>query len=203
VDGHRRADVHLHPQHPVQPPPFLIEIAHVDRLMPVDPVLVMISLDEHAVVVPFARRELLDRQFADNPGLCFGIDDDLLARVSEDPPATFFIQHPVVVGSVRNNVALIPGDDGLPEVRPFDAAILQSTIAARRHLHLDPQFEVLHLSAAPHDEPIVLQLAIRRARQRALLDLPVPLFSFPAGKITPVKEGLESFRNNRLGSTRP
>ena len=57
LDRHRRADVDLHGQHALQLPPLLVEVDHVDRRMAVDPVPMVVPLDEDPVVVPLAGRE--------------------------------------------------------------------------------------------------------------------------------------------------
>src|SRR5581483_9948577 len=59
LDLHRWADVDLDAQHAFEPAPFLIQVNHIHRGMTVDPVLMMVSLDEHAVIVPFLRLEFL------------------------------------------------------------------------------------------------------------------------------------------------
>ncbi len=58
----------------------LIEAGQV----PVDPVLVMISPNQHAVVMPLAGGEFLDRHRPNNPRLAFGVDDYFLTSMRQN-----------------------------------------------------------------------------------------------------------------------
>ena len=69
--------MHLHAEDAFELAALLVEVDDVHRLMPVDPVAMAVALDEHTELVPLAGPELLDLQFAHDPWLALGIDDDL------------------------------------------------------------------------------------------------------------------------------
>src|SRR5262249_960737 len=198
---HGRADVDLHGQHPFELAALLVEVDHLHGLVAVDPVLMVVAADQHAVLVPLVRLELLERQLADDPGLARAVNDDLLAGVGQDAAAALLVEHAVVVGAVGHHVALVAGDDPLPQVGALGTAVVDAAVAAGADLHLHAQLEVLRLAAAPDEEAVVLEGAVRGAGQAAVLDPPVPGAALPAGEVAAVEDRLEAL--GRLRRRRP
>src|SRR5262245_39523770 len=64
---HRRTDVNLDAENPLQGPVLLIEIDYVHGGMIVDPVLMMVAANENPEGMPLAGLEILDGQLIDNP----------------------------------------------------------------------------------------------------------------------------------------
>src|SRR5262249_23704451 len=111
--------------------------------------------------------------------------------------APLLVEHAVVVGPVGDHVALVAGDDRLAQVGPLGPPVLQAAVAARAHLDLDPQLEVLDGAAPPGQEAIVLQRAVGLAGQATVLHRPVCRAPLPAGQVTSVEDRPESFRWGR------
>lgn len=110
-DRHRGSDVDLHGEDAFESSTIFIEINEIGGRMAIDPVLVMVTLNEDPIVVPFSRLEFFLRHFLDDPGLAFGIDDDLFSGVTQDAPSFFFVEHAVVFRDVGDDVALVASDD--------------------------------------------------------------------------------------------
>ena len=124
---------------------FFVEVDHVNRLMAVNPVLHVIAFRQDAEVVPFVGLEFLELELADDPRLARGVDDDLLAGVSEDAAAAFFVEHAVVIGAAGDDVALIARDDGFAEIGALGGAIVNAAVSLGSDFDLGAQFEVLGL----------------------------------------------------------
>ena len=165
----------------------------------IDPVPMMVSLDENSILVPLVGREFPERKFAHNPGLPLGVDDHPLAGVGEDAAAALLVEHAVVVGSGGDDIALVAGDDRLAQVGALGSPVLQAAVARGADLDLHPKLEVLDGAAAPGDEAIVLERAVRRAGQAAVLDLPVLGATLPALEVLAVEDRREALGRLRSG----
>ena len=64
---HGRSHMDLNRQHAFQRPTVLIEVNCLGRRMSVDPMPVMVALNQYTVVVPLVGFELLDRHLTDDP----------------------------------------------------------------------------------------------------------------------------------------
>src|SRR5207249_1612934 len=153
--------------------------------------------NKHSVLMPFSRLEFFHRKFIDDPWLSLGVDDHFFARMSQNPPPALFVEHAVVVRPIGNDVALIARDNTLPQIGPVLAAIIQTAIPAGSDFHLHAQLEILQRAAAPNDEAVVPQRAVRYARQAAVLDAPIVGAAFPTGEILAVEDRDKSLRGPR------
>src|SRR5262249_25837769 len=72
--------------------------------------------------------------------------------------------------------------------------VLQPAVAAGRDLDLDPQLEVLECPAPPGEEAVVLERPVGLAGEAASINGPVLGAPLPAGEVSPVEDGLETFR---------
>ena len=144
LDFHGGTDVDLEAKDSFEGAAFFIEVDEVGGLMAVDPVLVVVSTDKNAVVVPHVGLEFFDRYFSDNPRFPFLIDDDFLSGIGENSSATFVIDHAVLVRWVLHNVELVTGDDVEIDFRAHFATILNTAVGAVAEFDFHLEFEVLN-----------------------------------------------------------
>ena len=170
LNFHRRADMNLDGEDSFQRTTVFVEIDQVGGGVSIDPVLVMISFHENAVVVPLAGGEVFDWHGADNPGLTFRIDDNPLAGVAEDAAAFLLVEHAVVIGVVGNDVTLVAGRDVEPEIGSHLASVLKAAVAAGGDLDFYAEIEVADGRAFPTDEAVHLERAVRHAGEGTVFD---------------------------------
>ena len=144
LDFHGGTDVDLEAKDSFEGASFFIEVDEVGGLVAVDPVLMVVSTDEDAVVVPHVGLEFFDGYFSDDPRLSFLIDDDFLSGVGEDSAAAFVVEHAVLVRWVWHDVALVAGDDVEIDFGAHFAAILNTAVGAVAEFDFHLEFEVLN-----------------------------------------------------------
>lgn len=157
---HGRSDVDLDGKHTFQCATLFIQVDEIRRLMTIDPVLIVVALDEHSIVVPLVCGKVLYGNLADDPRLTVDVHNDLLAGMRKDATSPLFIEYSVVVWIVRNDIALIAGNDVEPEIGAQGTTILQATVATRADLNFDVQFKIAHLRSSPSYKAVHLQRAI-------------------------------------------
>ena len=120
--------------------------------------------------------------------------------VGEDAPAALLVEHAVVVGAIRHDVALVAGDDRFAQVGALGAPVLQPAVAARSDLDLHPQLEVLRVPPRQTMKRLYLRRAVGSAGEAAVLDRPVVRAPLPAGEVAAVEDRLEALGRLRGGS---
>ena len=79
--------------------------------MTVNPVAVVVALDQHPILMPMIGLKRLHGNAIDNPWLALRVDNDFLTGMRQNAPSFFFIQHSVVIWIVRDDITLIPRHD--------------------------------------------------------------------------------------------
>lgn len=128
LNFHGRPHVNLHPENSIEDATFGIEINQLSGLVSIDPMPVVIALNDDFVVVPDVGFELLDRHFSHNPGLSFGIDDGFLPGVGQNASPPLFIDHPIEFLGAGYDVALVACGDIEPLGRKHAASVLNSAV---------------------------------------------------------------------------
>jgi hypothetical protein len=184
--------MNLHSDDALESAALLIQIDHIHGGNAVDPVLMVIALDSNPILVPFIARKLLNWHLAYDPGLAGGINDDLFACMSQDSAAAFFIEHAIVVGVFRDDIALISGDDPFTKIGAFLAPVLKAAVSIRCYLHLHAEFKIPDFARFPGDETVVLEGAVGDPCEGTVFDRPVFLAAFPICEVLAIEDGLKS-----------
>ena len=107
---HRRPDMNLKAKDPVEGTLIFVEVNKVRGFVTINPVLVMISLNANAVIMPNVRGEILNGHFTYDPRLAFLINNHFLAGVGENSATSLFVGHTIHI-LTGHNIALITTSD--------------------------------------------------------------------------------------------
>src|SRR5471032_1616554 len=188
---HRRADVNLHADKPVEAPVFRVVVYDDAHHVAVEDVREIVAADDDvkfipAIVIDEGLERLRVAERTDDLGLGGVVNMHHLPAAREKRPDALLI---VLAGvaewrlvSLRAiYVRLITGERPLG-VRELDAAVIDAAVALRADAILDLQLKIFWRAAAPDDERVSLDDRRGRdfAHEAAVFDAPVFRVAVPA-----------------------